>query len=160
MNSFFILSYAQTQNRGTTELEKSKLKIKLRETKTEKNVKFICEIFKKYTCKGCPKTGIRFSPDGFVTPPIGIPTKRMYSVVHYLSNKHPRTSVHQLDLELPQILWKQLRVHLQKNKEKMHKEKFIHSHYPHFPRRTFDIFLSQNTVRLQLNMLPFFRPIF
>ncbi len=34
-----------------------------------------------------------FSPDGLVTPSIGIPTKRMYSAAHYLSNKHVWTFV-------------------------------------------------------------------
>ncbi len=36
-------------------------------------------------------------------------TKRKYSVVHYLSNKQPRTSVCQIDLELQLVLYKQLR---------------------------------------------------
>ncbi len=42
--------------------------------------------------------------DGLVTPSIGIPTKRMYSVVHYLSNKHPQMSVRQTELELQPVL--------------------------------------------------------
>ncbi len=51
-----------------------------------------------------------FSLDGLVTPSIGIPTKCMYSVVHYLSNTHPRTSVHWIDLKLQLIVWKQLHI--------------------------------------------------
>ncbi len=38
--------------------------------------------------------------------------------------------------------------------------KFIHSYHPHFPRPYIWHFLSQNNIHLQLNMLPFFRPIF
>ncbi len=54
------------------------------------------------------------SPNGLVTPSIGIPTKHAYSIVHYLSNKHPQTSVPQIDLELQFFLWKQLHVTLQR----------------------------------------------
>ncbi len=47
-----------------------------------------------------------------------------------------------------------------KGKKNEWKHKFIHSHNPHFPRPYIWHFLSRNTVRLQLNMLPFFPPIF
>ncbi len=47
-------------------------------------------------------------PGGLITPSIGIPTKRMYSVVHYVPNKYPWRSVCQIDLELQLVLWKQL----------------------------------------------------
>ncbi len=58
-----------------------------------------------------------FSLEGFVTPSIGIFMKCMYSVVDYISNKRPWTSVCQIDLELQLVLWKQLCV-LFKKKEK------------------------------------------
>ncbi len=57
-----------------------------------------------------------FSPDELVTPSIGIRTKRTYSVVHYLSNKHTQKSVHQIDLELQLVLWKQLGVSLRRTR--------------------------------------------
>ncbi len=43
---------------------------------------------------------------------------RTYSVVHYLSNKHQWTSIRQIDLELQLVLWKQLRLLLQKKGKK------------------------------------------
>ncbi len=54
------------------------------------------------------------SPDGLMTPSIRILTKRTYSVVYYLSNKHPQISVRQIDLELQLVLWKQLHIPLQR----------------------------------------------
>ncbi len=57
-----------------------------------------------------------FSPDAVVTLSIGIPMKCIYSVVHYLPNKYQWTSVSQTDLELQLVLWKQLRVPLQKTR--------------------------------------------
>ncbi len=38
------------------------------------------------------------------------------------------------------------------------KHKFIHSYHPHFLRPYIWHFLLRNTIRLQLNMLPFFQP--
>ncbi len=46
-----------------------------------------------------PKLSL-LSLDGIVTPSIGIPTKCVYCVIHYLSNKHLQMSVCQIDLEL------------------------------------------------------------
>ncbi len=37
-------------------------------------------------------------------PSIGIPTKHMYFVVHYLSNQQLQTSVFQIDLKLQLVL--------------------------------------------------------
>ncbi len=54
--------------------------------------------------KGCPKTGAHFLWDGFVMSSVRIPTKRMYSVVHYLFTEHPRTFVCQTDLALQLVL--------------------------------------------------------
>ncbi len=50
------------------------------------------------------------SPDRVVTPSIGIPMEHTYSVVHYLSNKHPQMPVCKIDLKLQLVLWKQLHV--------------------------------------------------
>ncbi len=49
--------------------------------------------------KGGPKTGACSLLDGLATPSIGIPTKCSNSVVHYLSNRHPQTSVCKIDLK-------------------------------------------------------------
>ncbi len=40
------------------------------------------------------------------------------------------------------------------------KYKIINWHHPHFPRPYISHFLSQNTIHLQLNTVPFFRSIF
>ncbi len=52
------------------------------------------------------------------------------------------------------------RAHFSKKKKKINENKFIHSHYLHFLRLYIRHFLSQITVRLQLNMVPFSWPIF
>ncbi len=52
------------------------------------------------------------SVGGLVMPFIGILTKRMYSLVHYLSNKHVWMFGRQLKLQL--VFWKELRVPLQR----------------------------------------------
>ncbi len=84
-----------------------------------------------------------FSLDALVTPSIGIPIKRIYSIVRYLSNKHHRMPVCQMDLELKLVLWKQLRVPSKKSKENNKwKHKFIHLYHPHLGC-TFDIFSSK-----------------
>ncbi len=70
--------------------------------------------FSKNFLQGLSQNWSSFSLDRLVTPSIGIPTKCMYSVVHYLSNKHLRMSVCQINLELQLVLWKQLRILLQK----------------------------------------------
>ncbi len=46
--------------------------------------------------QGLSQNWCSFSPDGLVTPSIEILTKRIYSVVHYLSNKQLWTSVYQI----------------------------------------------------------------
>ncbi len=47
-----------------------------------------------------------------------------------------------------------------KGKKNKQKYKFINLHHPHFLRPHIWHFLSRNTIPLQLNRLPFFRPIF
>ncbi len=56
--------------------------------------------------KGFSQNWCSLSPDGLVMSSIGILTKCMYSVVHYLSNKHPQMLVCQIHLELQLVLWK------------------------------------------------------
>ncbi len=60
-------------------------------------------------CDNCNIQGLSqnwcsFSSDGLVTLSIGILTKCTYSVVHYPFNKHPQTSVCQIDLNLSQVM--------------------------------------------------------
>ncbi len=50
--------------------------------------------------QGLSQNCCTLSTNRLVTPSIEIPTKRTYSVVHYHSNKHLRTSVRQIDLKL------------------------------------------------------------
>ncbi len=54
--------------------------------------------------QGLSQNWYSFSLDGLLTPSIGIPTKRIYSVGHYLSNKYLRTSAGQIDLGLQLVL--------------------------------------------------------
>ncbi len=53
--------------------------------------------FRSRNYKVCPIPSAH-SLNGLVTPSIGIPTKRTYSVVNYHSNKHLRMSVCQIVL--------------------------------------------------------------
>ncbi len=48
--------------------------------------------------QGLSQNWCLFSLDGLVTPSIRILKKCTYFVVHYLSNKHPWTSLHHIDL--------------------------------------------------------------
>ncbi len=89
------------------------------------------------------------SPDGLVTTSMRILIESVYSVVHYLSNKHPQTPVCQIDLELQLVFWKLLRVKIKINENT---NQFLRLYIWHF--------LSWNTVSLQLHTLPFFQPIF
>ncbi len=115
----------------------------------------------KIVIQGLSQNWCSFSLDGFVTPSIGIPMKRVYSKVHFLSNKHPQTSVCQIDLKLRLVLWKSSVYFSKRRKEKSEqKHKPIHSHHSRFPKLYIWHFLSQNTVHLQLNLFLFFRPIF
>ncbi len=66
--------------------------------------------------QGLTQNWCSLSQDRLVTPTIGIPTKCMYSVVHYLSKKRSQMSVCQIDLELQLVLWKQLRTPFSENK--------------------------------------------
>ncbi len=85
--------------------------------------------------QGLSQNWCLLSLDRLVILSIGIPTKCIYSAVHYLSKKHPQMSIHQIDLEFTTGFVKTVVcTPPKKERKKWKKTKFIHSHHPHFLR--------------------------